>query len=355
MADVRRLVRGLRPPVLEDLGLAAALRAYADRLGPLEVEFELPPSPMTLPAAVELALYRIATEALTNVVRHAHARHCQVYLRTDGNDVTVAIIDDGHGIARDAHRASGCARCASARRARRSRRAGKRPQRRSRCRRAIAMRDGIDPMIRVLIVNNNAVFRQGMQNLFASIEDVDVCGVAGDGAAGVGAALELQPDVALMDLAMPGMTGTRGYRPPHGRRPPHRDRRHDHARRRRRRGAGAARRSARLLVKGAQQHEILDAIRSVHAGRAVIGATVARQLAALVAGPAPNDPFPDLTTRERNVLDALTAGASTTQIADRLGLSGKTVRNHISNILTKLEVVDRTQAVLKAREARLGR
>lgn len=109
------------------------------------------------------------------------------------------------------------------------------------------------------------------------------------------------------------------------------------------------------IVKGAQQHEILDAIRSVHAGRAVIGATVARQLAALVTGSAPNDPFPDLTTRERDVLAALTAGASTTQIADRLGLSDKTVRNHISNILTKLQVVDRTQAVLTAREAGLGR
>ena len=81
VADVRRLVRGLRPPVLEDLGLAAALRAHADRLGPLEVEFELPQSPLALPAAVELALYRIATEALTNVVRHAHARHCRVCLR----------------------------------------------------------------------------------------------------------------------------------------------------------------------------------------------------------------------------------------------------------------------------------
>jgi DNA-binding NarL/FixJ family response regulator len=68
-----------------------------------------------------------------------------------------------------------------------------------------------------------------------------------------------------------------------------------------------------------------------------------------------NDPFPGLTTRERHVLDALTAGASTTQITDRLGLSDKTVRNHISNILTKLEVVDPTQAVLKAREAELGR
>jgi len=85
---------------------------------------------------------------------------------------------------------------------------------------------------------------------------------------------------------------------------------------------------------------------------AVIGATVARQLATLVTGSAPNDPFPDLTARERDVLDALSAGASTTQIAGRLGLSDKTVRNHISNILTKLEVVDRTQAVLKARQAR---
>jgi len=75
------------------------------------------------------------------------------------------------------------------------------------------------------------------------------------------------------------------------------------------------------IVKGAQQHEILDAIRSVHAGRAVIGATAARQLATLVTGPAPNDPFPDLTTRERDVLHALTAGASTAQIADRVGLS----------------------------------
>jgi DNA-binding NarL/FixJ family response regulator len=217
------------------------------------------------------------------------------------------------------------------------------------------VRDGTDPMIRVLIIDDNAVFRQGMKNLFASIEDIAVCGVAGDGATGVNAVLELQPDVALMDLAMPGMTGIEAT----GRltaAAPHigivvmtmlED---DDA------VVQALRAGARgYIVKGAQQHEILDAIRSVHAGRAVIGATVARQLAALVSGSAPNDPFPDLTARERDVLDALTAGASTTQIADRLGLSDKTVRNHISNILTKLEVVDRTQAILKARAAGLGR
>jgi DNA-binding NarL/FixJ family response regulator len=83
--------------------------------------------------------------------------------------------------------------------------------------------------------------------------------------------------------------------------------------------------------------------------------TVARQLATLVTGPPPGDPFPDLTSRERDVLDALTAGASTSQIAERPGVSDETVRNHISNVLTKLEVVHRTQAVLKARAAGLGR
>jgi len=210
-------------------------------------------------------------------------------------------------------------------------------------------------MIRVVIIDDNAVFREGMKNLFASIDDIEVCGVAGDGATGVSAVLELQPDVTLMDLAMPGISGIEAT----GRlivAAPHigivvmtmlED---DDA------VVQALRAGARgYIVKGAQQHEILDAIRSVHAGRAVIGASVARQLATLVTRPAPNDPFPDLTARERDVLDALTAGASTAQIANRLGLSDKTVRNHISNILNKLEVVDRTQAVLKARQAGLGR
>ena len=210
-------------------------------------------------------------------------------------------------------------------------------------------------MIRVLIIDDNAVFRQGMTNLFASIADIEVCGVAGDGAAGVSAALELQPDVALMDLAMPGMTGIEATArltavAPHIGIVVMTMLEDDDA------VVHALRAGARgYIVKGAQQHEILDAIRSVHAGRAVMGATVARKLAALVAGSGPHDPFPDLTTRERDVLDALSAGASTAQIADRLGLSAKTVRNHISNILTKLEVVDRTQAVLKARQARHGR
>ncbi len=108
------------------------------------------------------------------------------------------------------------------------------------------------------------------------------------------------------------------------------------------------------LVKGAPQAEILETIRGVHAGRAVIGAATAKQLGNVFAAATPADPFPELTPRERSVLEALAAGASTSQIADRLGLSDKTVRNHLSNIFTKLRVTDRTQAVIKARAHGLG-
>ena len=91
------------------------------------------------------------------------------------------------------------------------------------------------------------------------------------------------------------------------------------------------------LVKGAAQREILDTVRGVHAGQAIIGADLARRLGGLVGGAAPDDPFPDLTDREREILDLLAGGATTTQIADRLGLSPKTVRNHLSSMFPKIE------------------
>lgn len=211
-------------------------------------------------------------------------------------------------------------------------------------------------MIRVLIVDDNAVFRRGMKHLFESVPDFEVSAVAGDGAGGVDAALAQQVDVVLMDLAMPGgISGIDATRrlaaaAPHI-------------------GvvvmtmledddmvAQALRAGARgYLVKGAGQREILDAVRGVHAGQAVMGADVARRLGSLVGSPAPDDPFPALTGRERETLNLLAGGATTIQIADRLGLSSKTVRNHLSSIFTKLEAVDRTQAVLKARAAGLPR
>lgn len=208
-------------------------------------------------------------------------------------------------------------------------------------------------MIRVLVVDDSAPFRDGLRHLLRSVDDVEVCGVAADGAAAVEAVSRLQPDVVLMDLAMPGMNGIEATRriaaaAPHvgvvamtmldG----------DDA------VAEALRAGARgYLVKGAAQAEILDVVRGVNAGRAVIGVAVARQVGGLLQGGGPA--FPELTARERDVLSALAAGATTPQVAARLGISEKTVRNNVSAVMTKLRVATRTEAVLRARAAGLGR
>lgn len=193
-----------------------------------------------------------------------------------------------------------------------------------------------------------------MTRLLATIPDIGLCETAADGASGVEAALRHQPDVVLMDIAMPHTNGIAATRVLHEQAP------HigivvltmladDDA------VGQALRAGARgFLVKGAPQAEILETIRGVHAGRAVIGAATAKQLGGVFAASAPADPFPELTPRELSVLEALAAGASTSQIANRLGLSDKTVRNHLSSIFTKLRVTDRTQAVIKAREHGLG-
>jgi signal transduction histidine kinase len=97
VADVRRIVRDLRPPALDDLGLVGALRAHADKLAPLRVELDVDPGLPALPAAVEIALYRVACEALTNVVRHARAGWCWVTLHLSDGEVVLRIEDDGHG------------------------------------------------------------------------------------------------------------------------------------------------------------------------------------------------------------------------------------------------------------------
>jgi DNA-binding NarL/FixJ family response regulator len=209
-------------------------------------------------------------------------------------------------------------------------------------------------VIRVLVVDDNATFRAGMARLLATIPDLELCDTAADGATGVDTALHQQPDVVLMDIAMPHTNGVEATRILHDQAP------HigvvvmtmledDDA------VAQALRAGARgYLVKGAPQAEIVETIRGVHAGRAVIGAATAKQLANVLGTPHEDNPFPELTPRERSVLEALAGGASTAQIASRLGLTDKTVRNHLSSIFTKLRVADRTQAVLKARAHGIG-
>jgi DNA-binding NarL/FixJ family response regulator len=109
------------------------------------------------------------------------------------------------------------------------------------------------------------------------------------------------------------------------------------------------------VLKGAEQQEIARAITAVAAGEAIFGPAVATRLLTYFATPpATPAPFPELTTRECEVLDLIAAGHSNHQIADHLGLSAKTVANHISAIFAKLQVADRTQAILRARDAGLG-
>lgn len=209
-------------------------------------------------------------------------------------------------------------------------------------------------MIRVLIADDHPLFRSGLRASLAEADDVEVVGEAGDGLSAVAAALEHSPDVVLMDLQMPGMNGVDATRRIVGARA----------------DIGilvltmfeddgsvfaAMRAGARgYVLKGAGQADVLRAIRTVACGEAIFGAAVARRLLGYLSEPQ-QAPFPELTQREREVLELLAAGKSNQAIAADLFLSLKTVRNHVSNIFTKLQVPDRAQAIVRARDVGLGR
>ncbi len=212
--------------------------------------------------------------------------------------------------------------------------------------------------IRILVADDHALFRDGLRALFLSILDTEVIGEAGSGDEAIARAAELQPDVVLMDIQMPGINGIEATRRI-VRESPHigviivtmfEDDDSVFA---------AMRAGARgYLLKGADQEEILKVIRAVAAGEAHFGPPIARRLMAFFAarGPAaPAEAFPELTAREHEVLDLIARGRNNQEIARQLYLSPKTVRNHISNIFAKLQVADRAQAIIRAREAGLGR
>jgi len=204
-------------------------------------------------------------------------------------------------------------------------------------------------VITVLVVDDHPLFRAGVQTLLDSVPDVELVAVAADGEGAVREATLNRPDVVLMDLTMPGMGGLEATR------------RIVHA------CPGSAvlvlsmldddesvlaamRAGARGYVpKGAGQEELLAAIRAVATGGAVFGAGVAaRILAGLDRSPAPA--FPGLTDRESEVLSLMAEGLDNRRIGERLQVSAKTVANHVSHVLTKLQARDRVEAVLRARE-----
>jgi DNA-binding NarL/FixJ family response regulator len=202
-------------------------------------------------------------------------------------------------------------------------------------------------VIRVIVVDDHPLFRQGVVGLLATVPDVEVVASSADGESGVRQSIELRPDVVLMDLNLPDLPGLEATR----------------------RIAAAAPEVAVLvltmvddddsvlatlrvgargyILKGADQDEVLAAIRAVAAGGAVFGRSIAERV--LHGGRGPGR---DLTKREAEVLSGIARGLSNPQIANELGVSVKTVQNHASRVLAKLQVTDRTQAALRMRGLR---
>ena len=208
--------------------------------------------------------------------------------------------------------------------------------------------------LRVVIADDHPVFRSGLTALLATDDELEVVGEADDGQAAIELVERLQPDVVVMDLHMPnvdGVTATRAITQSS----PHvavlvltmfDDDDSVFA---------AMRAGARgYVLKGSNQAELVRAIHVIGSGGAVFGPAVATKVMHYFARHSPGGAFPQLSEREREILDQLASGLSNPRIAARLRISEKTVRNHVSNILTKLAVSDRAQAIVRAREAGLG-
>jgi DNA-binding NarL/FixJ family response regulator len=208
--------------------------------------------------------------------------------------------------------------------------------------------------VRVVVADDHPMVRYGIAAVLADVDSVALVGEAADGDELLAVVRREKPDVVLTDLSMPGRSGLEAIAALRASDPEvgvlvltmHAD--DDSVLAALRAGAKG------YLIKGADRAELVRAIEAVAAGDAVYGASVAHRIVALLTGAPERETFPDLTEREREVLDLLAAGLRNHAIADRLGLSEKTVRNHVSNVLLKLQVPDRTAAALKAREAGLG-
>jgi DNA-binding NarL/FixJ family response regulator len=216
---------------------------------------------------------------------------------------------------------------------------------------------GTGEVLRVLIADDHPMFRAGLRMVLDSDPGVALVGEAISGLEAVSLAEATMPDVVVMDLNMPDMNGVEATRQIVGTNP----------------GLGilvltmvdddesvfaAMRAGARgYLLKGAGPDEVLRAVRAVASGTAVFGPSIARRLIDYFGAVRPQLPdaaFPELTEREREILDLVAAGERNSAIATRLFLSPKTVRNHVSNIFSKLQVADRSQAIVRAREAGMG-
>jgi DNA-binding NarL/FixJ family response regulator len=213
------------------------------------------------------------------------------------------------------------------------------------------------PDIRVVVVDDHAIVRDGLVALLGALDGVEVVGSAEDGRQALHVVDETTPDVVVMDIQMPHLDGIEATRFITGRHPGVRvvmltmnedDETVLSAIR-----AGAS----GYLLKGSGAEEVQNAVRAAAAGGMVFGASLASKVTAYFTGAAPKreEPFPDLTDREREVLEMLAAGKSNDAIAGAMYVSNKTVRNTVSAIYAKLHAAGRAEAIVKAREAGYGR
>jgi DNA-binding NarL/FixJ family response regulator len=211
--------------------------------------------------------------------------------------------------------------------------------------------------LRILIADDHPLFRHGLAALLTASPEFQVVGEATSGEEAVTLAEQLQPDVILMDIHMPGVSGIDATRQILHTSPQIRilviTMSEDNAS-----VFAAMRAGARgYVLKEAQKDDMLRAIRAVGRGEAIFSPAVASRLIEFFSAPRPLAPplaFPELTEREREILGLIAQGHNNPTIADRLVLSPSTVRNYVSNIFGKLQVADRAQAIIRAREAGLG-
>jgi DNA-binding NarL/FixJ family response regulator len=211
--------------------------------------------------------------------------------------------------------------------------------------------------LRVLIADDHPLFRHGIQALLNATSDIEVVGEAKTGEEVIALAATLQPDVILMDIQMPGVNGIEATRrilqtSPHIRILMVTMFEDDAS------VFTAMRAGARgYALKDTEKAEMLRAIRAVGGGEAIFSPAIATRLLEFFAAHRPALPpqvFPELTEREREILNLIALGHSNNEIASRLVLSPHTVRNYVSNVFSKLQVADRAHAIVRAREAGMG-
>jgi DNA-binding NarL/FixJ family response regulator len=214
----------------------------------------------------------------------------------------------------------------------------------------------MEETVRVLIADDHPLFREGMRGRLDRVTDIEVVGEAASGDEVVEMARKLEPDVILMDIKMPGMNGIEATRkilqaiPRVGVLVLTMFEDDDSVYAAMRAGAKG------YLLKDSGGEGVVHAIRAVASGEAVFGPGVAERIMAYFSVPRPRQQrlFPELTEREEEILSLVAQGKGNQEIARQLFVSLKTVRNHVSNILLKLQVADRAQAVIRARESGLG-